>query len=509
MAAQLEQQKYKLMQEQQKIFREAVSLMMGGNLSALESLMDKYVWENPGCTMSEVFTGFRSEGRTLVHIAASSGNSAILNYVFQKLEKTDEYINSGDEKGFTPLMCATISESSHSDLRLLLDHGANVNARNNEGAQSLHFAAGDGSVERIKLLCDAGADLNTQSKSGTPLHWAAAKGRSKAIRLLIDKGANIDLPNADGLPAVMMAVVAGCDEGAKYLVEAGADIGAVVSGNLTALHIAAEHGLDKAVTSMVSTETGRRCCLLETNDGNKPIHLAAMTAHHRELVRVLLPHSQLEDLSVPPAAATAAADKASVIDDKDEEAVIDAVIADGAKRLEAWNAAHNVHAEDSTVALGSSSGGAVDGVGAIEDAAFEATEQQKAEAERFKELANSLFKAKSYEHAIDGYSKAIDLDRKNATYWSNRSACYLAMNNGVKALEDAEVCRRLRPDWTKGCYRLAAARLHLNQFEDAAVAAFEGCKLDEKNKELKALLQLAVKRGQEEHKATLAKQANK
>jgi hypothetical protein len=32
------------------------------------------------------------------------------------------------------------------------------------------------------------------------------------------------------------------------------------------------------------------------------------------------------------------------------------------------------------------------------------------------------------------------------------------------------------------------------------LAAFEGCKLEESNKELKSLLQEAVKRGQEEHR---------
>ncbi len=47
-------------------------------------------------------------------------------------------------------------------------------------------------------------------------------------------------------------------------------------------------------------------------------------------------------------------------------------------------------------------------------------------------------------------------------------------------------------------------RLALDQFEDAAVAAFEGCKLDDKNEELKALLKLAVKRGQQAHQKTLS-----
>lgn len=481
-----EQEKYKVMQEQQKIFREAVSLMMSGNLDGLQKLLDGFIKSNPSVGLTEVFTGFRSEGRTLVHIAASSGNSPILNYVFEKMKNSSSYINNGDDRGFTPLMYATISESTHSDLKLLVSHGADVNARNGEGASSLHFAAGDGSISRMEVLCDAGADINVQSKSGAPIHWAAGKARADAIKFLIDRKADINATSPEGLPAVIMASVSGCNEGVKYLVEAGADIGALVSGNLTALHICAEHGLDKAVEAMVATETGRKCCLIETTDGNKPIHLAAMS-EYRDIVRMLIPVSEL------PAEFT----------ELSGEAAVEAVIRDGAKRLDAWNAAHNVHKEDSTVALNPTAGGA-SGDGPIEDFIEEASEQHKAEAERFKELGNSLFKTKAYSHAIEAYNKAIEHNRKNATYWSNRSACYLAMEDGQKALADAEVCRRLRPDWTKGCYRLAAARLFLNQFEDAAVAAFEGCKLDEGNKDLKALLQLAVKKGQEDHKKKIA-----
>ena len=84
------------------------------------------------------------------------------------------------------------------------------------------------------------------------------------------------------------------------------------------------------------------------------------------------------------------------------------------------------------------------------------------------------------------------------------------------------MCRGLQPEWPKGCYRLATARLACGLFEDAedaAVAAFEGIKLLERtttehgptavavnsatislSKELRKLTKEAVKRGQEEHR---------
>jgi hypothetical protein len=83
------------------------------------------------------------------------------------------------------------------------------------------------------------------------------------------------------------------------------------------------------------------------------------------------------------------------------------------------------------------------------------------------------------------------------------------MGKNIEALKDAEICRNLRPTWVRGAYRLASARLALGQFEDAAVAAFEGVKLDNSNGEMKALLQKCVRMGQEEHKAGLAREAQK
>lgn len=79
-------------------------------------------------------------------------------------------MSAADNGGFTPLINATISESLPV-MSLLLELGAEVNARNKDGASAIHFAAGDGQVERIRILCDAGADLTLLSEAGSPLHW--------------------------------------------------------------------------------------------------------------------------------------------------------------------------------------------------------------------------------------------------------------------------------------------------------------------------------------------------
>ena len=56
----------------------------------------------------------------------------------------------------------------------------------------------------------------------------------------------------------------------------------------------------------------------------------------------------------------------------------------------------------------------------------------------------------------------------------------------------------------KACYRLASARLALDMFDDAALAAFEGCKIESDNQELKKLLNKCVELGRQDHQKKLA-----
>ena len=46
---------------------------------------------------------------------------------------------------------------------------------------------------------------------------------------------------------------------------------------------------------------------------------------------------------------------------------------------------------------------------------------------------------------------------------------------------------------------MATARMALEQYEDAAVAAFEGLKLDDENYELKKIMKTAIAMGRKEN----------
>jgi ankyrin repeat protein len=69
--------------------------------------------------------------------------------------------------------------------RLLLDHGADPNARQGEGFTPLHAAAQNGDMETIRLLLERGADSSARSSAGqSPAQIAAEAGQDQAARLI-------------------------------------------------------------------------------------------------------------------------------------------------------------------------------------------------------------------------------------------------------------------------------------------------------------------------------------
>jgi len=59
----------------------------------------------------------------------------------------------------------------------------------------------------VKVLLDAGADINQANETGdTPLHAAAATGPLAVIQLLVDRGANIDAQNKAGMTPLALTL---------------------------------------------------------------------------------------------------------------------------------------------------------------------------------------------------------------------------------------------------------------------------------------------------------------
>lgn len=67
------------------------------------------------------------------------------------------------------------------------------------GTRPLGIAATIGDIEAIEILLEAGADIDGKGEDGyTPLHDAVAHGKLEAIRYLLKKGASLTSVNDDG-----------------------------------------------------------------------------------------------------------------------------------------------------------------------------------------------------------------------------------------------------------------------------------------------------------------------
>ncbi len=143
--------------------------------------------------------------------AASVGRSA---RVATLLDRDPSLINGYSGDGFLPLGLAAFF--GHPDtVRLLLARGADVAAvaRNPMRVQALHSAVASRSLETVRLLLDAGAPVNTKQQQGwTPLHAAVHNGHAEMVRLLVGHGADPAVPNDAGTTAAGMAAEQGSGE---------------------------------------------------------------------------------------------------------------------------------------------------------------------------------------------------------------------------------------------------------------------------------------------------------
>jgi stress-induced-phosphoprotein 1 len=98
-------------------------------------------------------------------------------------------------------------------------------------------------------------------------------------------------------------------------------------------------------------------------------------------------------------------------------------------------------------------------------------------AEDLKAQGNKALQAGNYDEAIDCYSRAIELDKTNHVFFSNRSAAYLMNHDASSALRDAEKCVSLNPSWAKGYGRKGAALHSLKRYDDAIAVYQEGLKV--------------------------------
>ncbi|XP_074292813.1 uncharacterized protein LOC141619692 isoform X1 [Silene latifolia] len=404
--------------------------------------------------------------RTALHFAAREGKTEVCKYLLEEL-KLD--VNVKDADGETPLVHA--ARQGHVDtVSFLLEHDADPARASDLGATALHHAAGIGNIELIKLLLSKGAAIDSQSDSGTPLIWAAGHGQTDAVKVLLENHANPNTETDDGITPLLSAVAAGSLACLEQLIQADANVN-ISAGGATPLHIAADFGSLDILNCLLKAGADPN---IMDEDGLKPIQVAAARGN-RSAVEILFP------LTTP----------VQSIRNWSLDGILDHMQSETQRQ------------EDLGRSLKEAS--LTSDKGLQKQALPEVTPEAKKKAAEAKARADDAFRRKDYASAIDAYTEAIDLDPTDAALFSNRSLCLLRMGQADQALTDAKICRSLRPNWAKACFREGAALRLLLRFEDAANAFYEGVQLDPENMELVRSFREAVEAGRKAHESEKAK----
>src|SRR5215831_982749 len=130
--------------------------------------------------------------------------------------------NARDSRETTLLMHAA-AVGSPEMVKLLLDSGADVNAKNPLGNTALNLSADQ--PEKVSLLVAKGADVNTATKLGRTALLIAAHcdGCSSTVKLLLDKGADPKTKDGRNHTPVLEAAQVNDLDSVKILLTAGAE----------------------------------------------------------------------------------------------------------------------------------------------------------------------------------------------------------------------------------------------------------------------------------------------
>ncbi len=162
------------------------------------------------------------------------------------------------------------------------------NADKRGGYGPLHHAAAHGCVDAATILIEAGADVNAKtSESKTPLYEAAWNGRAKTTKLLLEKGADARFVR-DGSTLLHAAADASMNEPAetvRLLLDAGLDMDVRDKAELLPACYAARQRDAAALAVLI--ERGAK---LDKLCDHYPILYTAVRALSLESIKILIKH---------------------------------------------------------------------------------------------------------------------------------------------------------------------------------------------------------------------------
>jgi len=132
------------------------------------------------------------------------------------------------ERGLEVSLSAYFETASLGDVaacRLYLDAGFSPDLSDQKGVSVLSRAVRAGHLAVVRLLLDAGADVNhlSRDRGNSALMDAAADGQTDIVAELLARGADLSGVSRNGQNVLVLAVGRGAEDTAALLLDAGAD----------------------------------------------------------------------------------------------------------------------------------------------------------------------------------------------------------------------------------------------------------------------------------------------
>ncbi|KAJ6307438.1 hypothetical protein OIU76_017265 [Salix suchowensis] len=161
------------------------------------------ILENGGCRSMAVPN---SKNLTPLHLCVATWNVAVVRRWVEVAspEEIADAIDIPSPVGTALCMAAAVKKDHETEgrelVRILLFAGADPTAQDAQhGRTALHTAAMANDVELVKIILDAGVDVNIRNEQNTiPLHVALARGAKSCVGVLLSAGANCNMQDDEG-----------------------------------------------------------------------------------------------------------------------------------------------------------------------------------------------------------------------------------------------------------------------------------------------------------------------
>ena len=201
------------------------------------------------------------DGQTPLSIAATQGHTGIVAYVVRENPNVslESILSVRDKNNNTPLHEAV--RSGNSDVvRLLLEHGANVNAVGENGKTPVLLSISGNEQYRIyEMLVRHGADVRRGDFDGnTVFHVASASNCPKSVlEFFLSSGAPVDVKNNQGVTPLSVAVANKNRDHVLFYLKNGADCNLYDSHGSSPLTLALAAPSDDMLRLMVTAADAR------------------------------------------------------------------------------------------------------------------------------------------------------------------------------------------------------------------------------------------------------------